>query len=199
MKCEQMQETSISLLERIADQGNDDDWQRLLDIYRPFMYQRISTYPLLLDQAEDILQEVLMVLVRELPTFQRQRLGSFRTFLRGIVLNQLRYAMRRVQKTPLVAGQYDQLADQIEQLADPNSEMSAEFDHQHDQSVFRHAASVVRREVKLSTWQAFQRHAIEGKDASNVAEELGVSVNVVLLAKSRLTRRIREEIKGLVD
>ncbi|MCS7468809.1 sigma-70 family RNA polymerase sigma factor [Stieleria sp. ICT_E10.1] len=194
-----MQETSISLLKRIADEGTDDDWQRLLEIYRPFMYQRISTYPLLVNQAEDIVQEVLVVLVRELPTFQRQRAGSFRAFLRGIVLNQLRYAMRRVQKTPLVAGQYDKLNDQIEQLADPNSQLSVEFDRQHDRSVFRHAASIVKNEVKASTWQAFQKHAIEGKSAPAVAEELGVSVNVVLLAKSRLTRRIREEIRGLVD
>ncbi len=194
-----MQETSISLLKRIADEGQDDDWQELINIYRPFMYQRISTYPLLLDQAEDIVQEILMVLVRELPTFQRRRDGSFRTFLRGIVLNQLRYAMRRVQKAPLVAGQFDKLTEHIDQLADPNSQLTAEFDQQHDKAVFIHAAEIVRGEVKPSTWQAFQKHAINGEQATAVADELGVSVNVVLLAKSRLTRRIREEIRGLVD
>ena len=194
-----MQETSISLLKRIADDGKDDDWQELIDIYRPFMYQRISTYPLLISHAEDIVQEILLVLVRELPTFQRQRTGSFRAFLRGIVLNQLRYAARRIQRTPLAAGQFDKLNEQIEQLADPNSQVTAEFDHQHDQSVFRHAAGIVRKEVKPSTWQAFQKHAVEGQEAAAVASELGVSINVVLLAKSRLTRRIREEIRGLAD
>lgn len=194
-----MQETSISLLKRIAEDGKDDDWQQLIKIYRPFMYQRISTYPLLINQAEDIVQEVLMVLVRELPTFQHQRSGSFRTFLRGIVLNQLRYAMRRVQKTPLVAGQFDKLTEHIEQLADPNSQITAEFDQQHDKAVFRHASEIVKDEVKPNTWLAFLKHAINGEPATAVAEELGVSVNVVLLAKSRLTRRIREEIRGLVD
>ena len=194
-----MQETSISLLNRIAKGGHDDDWQQLITIYRPFMYQRISSYPLLINHAEDIVQEVLIVLVRELPAFQRRREGSFRAFLRGIVLNQLRYAMRRVQKTPMVASQYEKLSSHIEQLADPNSPMTAEFDRQHDQAVFRHAANIVRAEVKQSTWLAFQKHAIDGEQAAAVAEELGVSVNVVLLAKSRLTRRIREEIRGLVD
>ena len=194
-----MQETSISLLQRIADEGKDDDWQRLIEIYRPFMYQRISTYPLLVDQAEDIVQETLMVLVRELPSFHRQRPGSFRTFLRGVVLNQLRYALRRVQKTPLVAGQFDKLSEQVEQLADPRSQVTTDFDQQHDQSVFRHAAKIVRSEVKPGTWHAFQKHAIEGQEATKVAQELGISINVVLLAKSRLTRRIREEIRGLVD
>ncbi len=194
-----MQETSLSLLDRLANDGSDADWKRMIDIYRPFMFQRISTYPLLVDQAEDIVQEVLMVLVRELRTFQHQRTGSFRTFVRGIVLNQLRYAMRRAKKTPLVAGQADKLAAHIEQLADPNSEMSVDFDYQHDKAVFRHAAEIVKGEVKESTWSAFQKHAMYGEEASIVAAELGVSVNVVLLAKSRVTRRIREEIQGMVD
>jgi RNA polymerase sigma-70 factor (ECF subfamily) len=194
-----MQETSISLLKRIADDGDDDDWQELINIYRPFMYQRISTYPLLIDQAEDIVQEILMVLVRELPIFQRRRDGSFRTFLRGIVLNQLRYAMRRVKKGPRAVGRHDKLIEHIEQLADPNSEVTAEFDRHHDRAVFVHAAEIVKGEVQASTWHAFQRHAINGEQAKVVANELGVSVNVVLLAKSRLTRRIREEIRGLID
>jgi RNA polymerase sigma-70 factor (ECF subfamily) len=194
-----MQETSLSLLNRLANEGRDTDWQRMINIYRPFMFQRISTYPLLVDQAEDIVQEVLLVLIRELPTFHRQRTGSFRTFLRGIVLNQLRYAMRRAQKTPMAAGQYQKLQQEIEQLADPNSQVTAEFDFQHDKAVFARAAEVVRMEIKESNWRAFQKHAINGEEATVVANELGISVNVVLLAKSRVTRRIREEIRGMVD
>lgn len=194
-----MQETSLTLLRRIRDVGADADWQELIDIYRPFMYQRISAYPLLVSQADDIVQEILLVLVRELPAFERRRDGSFRTFLRGIVLNQLRYATRKVQKTPLVAGQFEKLNDHLEQLADPNSQITAEFDRQHDQAVFRHAAEIVKGEVKANTWQAFEKHAINGEQAATVAEQLGVSINVVLLAKSRLTRRIKEEIQGLVD
>ncbi|MCD0463766.1 RNA polymerase sigma factor [Roseiconus lacunae] len=194
-----MQETSVSLLERIANDGRDDDWQRLIEIYRPFMYQRISSYPLLVSQSEDIVQEILCVLIREMPTFHRRREGSFRAFLRTIVLNQLRYAMRRTKGNPIAAGQFDRLNEHIEQLADPSTLESIEFDHQHDQAVFFHAASIVKSEVKPNTWKAFKKHAIEGQDASAVATQLGVTVNVVLLAKSRLTRRIREEIRGLVE
>ncbi|XZE53152.1 RNA polymerase sigma factor [Planctomycetaceae bacterium SH139] len=139
-----MQETSISPLKRIAGGGSDADWQRLIQIYRPFMYQHISAYPLLINQAEDIVQEVLIVLVRELPTFQHQRTGAFRTFLRGIVLNQLRCAMRRVQKTPLVAGQFDKMSEYIERLTEPNSQVAAEFDQEHDKVAFRHASEIVK-------------------------------------------------------
>ena len=48
-------------------------------------------------------------------------------------------------------------------------------------------------------WQAFGRHVREGIAAADVAAELGVTVNVVLLAKSRILRRLRQEIHGLTD
>lgn len=194
-----MQETSLSLLQRLADDQTDSDWQRLISIYRPFVFQRVSTYPLLVDQAEDIVQEVMMVLMRELPAFERKRTGSFRAWFRQIVLNQLRYALRRAKITPLVAGQSEKLSLQIEQLADPASEVASNFDREHDKAVFRHAAELVKSEVKETTWQAFRKHAMNGENASTVAEELGISLNSVLLAKSRLTRRIREEVRGMVD
>lgn len=194
-----MQETSLSLLQRLATDRNDSDWQRLIAIYRPFMFQRIATYPALIDQAEDIVQEVLMVLLRELPVFQRQRTGSFRTWLRGIVLNQLRAAARRRKRQPLAAGQHDKLLGLIDQLADPNSIATNEFDRQHDKAVFSHAAEIVKNEFNETTWKAFCRHAINGHPAQEVADELGISKNVVLLAKSRITRRIREEVRGMVD
>ena len=194
-----MNETSLSLLQRITQQGNDNDWKRLIDIYRPFIFKKVSTYPLLVDQADDIVQETLMVLMRELPAFQRRRAGSFRAWLRAIVLNQLRYATRRAKRTPLPAGQSEVMWSRIEDLADPNSEATRSFDSDHDKAVFRRASEIVRSEIKPTTWQAFQKHAINGEDARDVAKRLDVSVNVVLLAKSRVTRRIREEIAGLID
>ena len=194
-----MQETSLSLIQRLAADGNDADWQKMLAIYRPFVFQRVSTYPLLVDQAEDIVQETVMVLMRELPTFERQRTGSFRAWLRGIILNQLRYAARRSKKTPTPVGNSEKLLEQIEQLSDPSSEASEDFNKEHDKAVFRNAAAIVQKTVQPTTWKAFQKHVINGEEASQVAEDLNVSVNVVLLAKSRLTRRIREEIRGMVE
>jgi RNA polymerase sigma-70 factor (ECF subfamily) len=49
------------------------------------------------------------------------------------------------------------------------------------------------------TWQAFRRYVLEGEPAARVAEELGLSLNSVLLAKSRLLNRLRQEAAGLVE
>jgi hypothetical protein len=40
---------------------------------------------------------------------------------------------------------------------------------------------------------------VDGLPAAAVAAELGTTVNAVLLAKSRILRRLREEAAGLLD
>jgi len=50
-----------------------------------------------------------------------------------------------------------------------------------------------------ATWQAFHRHVLEGEPAVLVAQELGLSLNSVLLAKSRVLKRLRQELAGLVE
>jgi len=90
--------TSLSLLDRIANDGDNTDWQKLLSIYRPFIQSVVKSYPSLMSHAYGIAQDVMLVLMRELPTFNRQRTGSFRTFLRQITINQLRTASRKSQK-----------------------------------------------------------------------------------------------------
>jgi RNA polymerase sigma-70 factor, ECF subfamily len=57
----------------------------------------------------------------------------------------------------------------------------------------------VRPEFADATWRTFRRVAIDGEPARAVAEELGMSLNAVLIAKSRVTARLRQEARGLVE
>ena len=68
-------------LESMWRQPHAAAWQRLHDLYRPLIRHWLAGVPGLGDEAEDLAQEVLVVLVRELPRFQRQREGSFRAWL----------------------------------------------------------------------------------------------------------------------
>ncbi len=58
---------------------------------------------------------------------------------------------------------------------------------------------MIRHDFQESTWKAFELYVLVGKEAKAVAEQLDVSVNSVLLAKSRVTRRLRDEAEGLID
>ena len=49
-----------------------------------------------------------------------------------------------------------------------------------------------------TTWEAFRRFGVDGVPAGQVAEELGLSENAVILAKSRVLKRLREEAGDLL-
>ena len=194
-----MQTTSVSLLERLANSGEDADWQKLLTIYRPFIEKVVKGYPVLASQADDIAQEVAMVLMRELPVFQRQRNGSFRNWLRLVTVNRLRIALRNVKREPQASTDWLVSSERIESLADPTSSEAHDWDEEHDRAVMERIVDIVKPTVQEQTWRAFQRYAIGDEPPSKVAEELGMTLNSVLLAKSRILRRMRDEAKGLVE
>lgn len=56
------------------------------------------------------------------------------------------------------------------------------------------AIELVKGECEPQTWQAFEEVVMKGRQANDVAVQLGVSRNVVYLAKSRILRRLREEL-----
>lgn len=50
-----------------------------------------------------------------------------------------------------------------------------------------------------NTLAAFRLVAIDGVAPAQAAEEVGLSLNAVLVAKSRVLSRLRQEAKGLID
>src|SRR5579885_2744950 len=98
-------ETSASLLERLRSAPDEAAWRRLDDLYRPLIRRWLLRDPSLRHEADDVVQDVMEVLVRELPTFQRQRTGSFRRWLRAITAHRLgaHYRSRRGHPQPLAA------------------------------------------------------------------------------------------------
>ena len=61
-----------------------------------------------------------------------------------------------------------------------------------------HARMVVQPDFNPKTWKAFQRFGVDGVPAGRVAEELGMTENAVILAKSRVLKRLREEAGDLL-
>ena len=143
-----MLDTSVSLLERIASRNQEEDWNRLLSIYRPFLDQQVRRYPQLLDQADDIAQEIAMLLLRELPDFQRQRTGAFRAWLRQVAVNQLRNASRKLKSQPKSMGDTPNIEELLDELSDPASLAAQRWDAEHDKQVLRCVVDIVRHDER---------------------------------------------------
>jgi len=194
-----MSETSISLLERLHSRPDNDSWQRLIGLYTPLLHGWLRRYGLQSSDVDDLVQDVLAVVVRELPQFQHNhRPGAFRRWLRTILVHRLRNFWRGRAARPLAAGDSD-LAQLLEQLEDPDSGLSRLWDEEHDRHVIQRLLAVIEPEFTASTWQAFRRVALEGKDEETVAADLGLSLHAVFVAKSRVLCRLRREANGLID
>ena len=191
-------ETSASLLERLRSAPDEADWGQLLELYTPLIRVWIRRYSSSQQDADDVVQEVLSVVIRKLPAFERQRTGSFRSWLRSITVNCLRDSWRANKFRPSATGGSDfrQILDQME---DPQSQLSQVWNKEHDQHVLRTLLDQVRPSLADETWQAFKRVSVDGETAADVAEALGMTVNSVYIAKSRVMSRIRELGRGLID
>ena len=191
-------ETSASLLERLRAAPDEAAWRRLDDLYRPLIRRWLERDPSLGTEAEDVVQEVMSVIVCELPGFQRQRPGSFRRWLRTVTAHRLAAYYRSRQNRPQAMGS---LRDEcpLTDLADPNSELARQWDEEYDRYVLRRLMELIEPMFEPNTLAAFRRVAYDGVAPAQAAEELGLSLNAVLLAKSRVLSRLRREAEGLID
>src|SRR5882724_7080011 len=103
-----MTDTSASLLERLQAQPDAASWERLVELYTPLLRGWLRRNEVQPEDVDDLVQEVMEVLVRELPQFHyQQERGSFRGWLRTITVNRLRMFWRSRQSRPLVTGDSD--------------------------------------------------------------------------------------------
>lgn len=104
-----MPQTPPSLLARLrAQPAHAENWQRLDFLYRPLLHTWLRRYSILPQDAEDLVQEVLQVLARELPQFGYDaRRGRFRAWLKAILVNQLREFWRSERRRPQATGDSD--------------------------------------------------------------------------------------------
>jgi RNA polymerase sigma-70 factor (ECF subfamily) len=83
-----MSRTSLSLLERLQQQPDPETWKRLVSLYLPMIHGWLQRHGVAPADADDLAQEVLTVVVRELPRFEHnQRAGAFRAWLRTITVH----------------------------------------------------------------------------------------------------------------
>lgn len=190
-------ETSVSLLERLAGQPTDGDWQRLLDLYQPLLRAWLTRAGVASSDVDDLSQEIMLVVFREVGGFERRGNGAFRAWLRTILANRVRNYFRGQQHRPTATGGSDFLQS-LDELESPQSALSQLWDREHDDHVVAALLRRVQPDFAPATWQAFRLHVLEGEPAARVAAELGLSLNSVLLAKSRVLKRLRQELAGLV-
>jgi RNA polymerase sigma-70 factor (ECF subfamily) len=182
-------ETSLTWLGRLATAPSGPDWRRLNDVYAPLLQSWLARAGVPTADRDDLVQEVLIVVVRRVGEFDRRGPGAFRGWLRGVLANHVRKFFRDRPIASFVDP---------DDLAVEDSVLARAWDREHDEHLAARALRTVEGDVAPATWQAFRRQVFEHRSPAEVATELGLSLNAVLLAKSRVLKRLRAELNGLV-
>lgn len=193
-----MDSTPQSLLERLRSQQDEHAWKRLIDLYVPLVRSWLYACGVTGADADDLLQEILLVIVRELPDFIHNRhRGAFRRWLRAVAVHRL-LGFRRAQRTRsrVILGEAGRA---LQEVMDPTADLEGIWERQHDEHLVRRALELLEPEFTPVTWHAFRRQVIDGVAPACVAGELGLTRNAVVLAKFRVMQRLRVELDGLTD
>jgi RNA polymerase sigma-70 factor (ECF subfamily) len=181
------------LLERLRQSPEQAVWERFVDLYTPLLFTWASRLGLSGHDAADLVQDIFAVLVEKLPQFRYDPQRSFKAWLKTLLLNRWRKQQRRRAVANQVAVGSD--LDQV-----PGPENIPEFEEEeYRRHLVARALALMRAEFEPSTWQACWEFVVQGRPAAAVAAELGVSVNAVYVAKSRVLRRLRAELRGLLE
>ncbi|MDX2197806.1 MAG: sigma-70 family RNA polymerase sigma factor [Phycisphaerae bacterium] len=187
--------THVTLLARLADGNDRVAWQdfhtRYAELIRGFARRR----GLQEADAEDVVQDVLLSLSKAMAGFEYDPArGKFRSYLKTVTQHAI---FRRFSQNPAAAAlsQVGSVADAGSGGSDAETAWEAEWREYH----MREAWKTVSSEFNDTDLRAFQRYAVAGESVGDVASSLGLSVDAVYQAKSRILRRLGAVIATQVE
>jgi len=188
--------TRPSLLLRLRNPRDSEAWSTFVETYTPLVYTYCRRRGLQPSDVADVTQEVMAQVLRSIPdfTYQPER-GRFRDWLGTITRTKL---LRFLSKNARAGKGGDAAAEELtRQVEAPESDtLWTEGFHAR---VLEVAMNRARPDFQEVTWTIFERAWVRGQAAPEVARELGVPIESVYIAKSRVLKRLRSEVVMLAE
>jgi RNA polymerase sigma-70 factor (ECF subfamily) len=183
-------ETRPSLLLRVRDAADQEAWQRFARAYGGLIYGECRRRGLRDADAEDVTQQVFSRIFQALRSFEyRPERGRFRDWLATIVRNEVYRFLKSRAGVPMHS---EAALDELEQA-----------DAGWEERFMGHLLSVALEECRPHfeprTWAAFQGVWVEHRPAPEVGRELGLPVESVYVAKSRVLKRLAAVVEELTN
>ena len=185
--------TSPSLIRRVADR-DPEAWRRFTRLYGPLVFHWCQRQGLSEHDAADIMQDVFVSVARAVSSYEDRAGSTFRGWLWTITRNQIISFLRKHAHQKAAGGgtaNWQQLLNVAESLSDDPDQFTSQIELD---AFYRRGLDLVRQEFRPRTWEIFWRNVVEDQTTEMVATEFGVSANSVRQTRSRVLRRIRQEL-----
>ena len=186
--------TSPSLLCRVKNPLDRPAWNRFVEIYTPLLSHWARYAGVNPEDANDLVQDILVTLINRLQTFDYDKSKSFRSWLKRIAENRAKNFHRdqaRQNHATLSLGATRPVA--IESNVDLFSQV------EYQSYVATRVLELIKSEFSDQDWKAFWMVMMKQLKPQEVANALNISVNSVYLAKSKILSRLRLEARELLD
>jgi RNA polymerase sigma factor (sigma-70 family) len=199
-RIEQQIPTRYSLLSRLQNREDQESWKDFFDTYWRLIYSVASRSGLTECEAQDVVQETVITIARDIHKFKRDRsLGSFKGWLRNTVqwriADQFRkreHASRHMES----AARAPRISDPAA-IPDPANPLETMWQEEWQSNLLAAAMDRVKRRVKEEHYQIFYLYAIKDWPVLKVARATRASVAKIYVVKHRIAALVRDEIRNL--
>jgi RNA polymerase sigma factor (sigma-70 family) len=188
--------THPSLLGRL---GNDPDdanaWSEFVDRYGELLHRWCREWKLQDADAQDVTQNILVRIARQIPKFRYDPTRRFRGWLRTVARAAWCDWLEEQQR--LDKGTGDSVVLQTLHHAEAREDLLKRLDDEFDCELLELASARVRLRVDPKTWEAFRLQAFEGLSGAETAERLSIKVGLAFVAKGRVQKMLQETVEEL--
>jgi RNA polymerase sigma-70 factor (ECF subfamily) len=192
--------TRLSLIERLADWGDQARWQEFFDTYWRLIYNVARKSGLTDCEAQEVVQETVITVAKNIGKYDRGA-GSFK----GWLLNTTRWRIADQFRKREPAERHGRPRNEdggdtptVERVAgEDGREIDAAWDREWERNLFQAALERVKKRVNARQFQIFECCVVKHWSASQVADTLRVNLAQVYLAKHRVTALMKKEVAAL--
>ena len=193
-------ETRASLLVRLKDWQDNESWQAFFDRYWPLIYGTAIKSGLSPAEAEDVVQETVLVVARKIKEFQYDpSRGKFRAWLGTVIRSRVvdRFRKRLPVKSPTLRETGDSArTGTVARVADPAAlDFLAIYDLAWQEHVREAALRLLKEELSPRQYELFDRYVNKNQSVATIMKAMGVSRAQIYMAKLRGLQTLKQTVR----
>jgi RNA polymerase sigma-70 factor, ECF subfamily len=191
--------TSQSLLERLRK--HPDSVEELDSLYGALLRRWVTRWGFQNADAEEVVQDAFLKILEKVPAFQHNgRPGAFRCWIRTILANCVRDALRRRKRRRWISfWSGDPARSLTDELEDSNSPLSKLWDEEHDRYLIQKVWEALAAEENTEHVAVFSALVMKQTSVQEVVDQFGITRDAVWQIKHRILKTLRNRLKDMVE
>jgi len=193
--------TRESLLSRLSDWNDQKSWKTFFDTYWRLIYTTAIKAGLTDAEAQDVVQETIICVCKNMKDFRYDKRGSFKGWL--LRLTSWRVADQFRQRQQCISHKRNDPRDSTEtdvldRIEDPfPSSVESAWNQEWEENLVEVALERVKRKVDGKAYQVFDLYVVKKWPVSRISTSLKINPAKIYLAKHRVGKLIKKEIMQL--